>query len=383
MKTGYPHALVLMSLVGAVFLRTAQGEEPTKAQDDSIPELIRLLGSGNFKEREAAHRKLLMRKGAGPALRKAAEAPDLELARRAKLILDEKLRRQMGHWPERLRSLAQSGAVDQLTELVARWPKGQEQKDCWPTVFEFAKAVYALNEKEHGRPTLAFLTPPGLAKMGFLTATKLTRVPHEAPVFFARAAHTHLDRPAGGFIFCTGRCYLKEAASCTVLALGPIEVDFASNSVFISDQDVKLMGGVTQVLVISRGTVTLDGAIFHSGIFGRDRIFTDRADFIKSTVNRHLPLALGKFPKFFELTEAGIEVVAEKRVLRIDKVSDSKLFARAGLQADDLIKAVDEEPVKSVEDLRRRLRQAAALGDEVVLHVWRSGKTLDLVVDFH
>ncbi len=126
---------------------SAAGDKPAKAQV-SVDELLRRLGSKEFKVRDEATRLLLDRKDALPALRKIVEtATDLELAKRAAFILEEAPRRQARRMLDRFRALAKAGAVDQCAELLARWPAGQEEMGRWQATLDLARKLSEFHKK--------------------------------------------------------------------------------------------------------------------------------------------------------------------------------------------------------------------------------------------
>ncbi len=74
--------------MGAVVLLLVAGMEIQDPQEDQIRNLIRDLGSQEYKIREKADKELLMLgKAAVPALKKAAEDKDAERAMRARSLL--------------------------------------------------------------------------------------------------------------------------------------------------------------------------------------------------------------------------------------------------------------------------------------------------------
>src|SRR6266540_4333440 len=148
-----------------------------KPPPEPVEELIRRLGSPQFKEREEATRLLLERKDALPALRKIVEAgTDLELARRAAFILEEVPRRQARRMLDRLRALAKAGAVDQCAELLARWPKGREEAACWEVTRDLARKLSGFHKTqgrlEDGKFLLDLVEAPQV-----ISATRVTKLP--------------------------------------------------------------------------------------------------------------------------------------------------------------------------------------------------------------
>jgi S1-C subfamily serine protease len=68
-------------------------------------------------------------------------------------------------------------------------------------------------------------------------------------------------------------------------------------------------------------------------------------------------------------------------VVRVTAAPVGKSFAKAGLQAADVIRAVDDTSVDSVEGFRQLLRRGLAWEEGVLLRVFRAGKTQDVWVD--
>jgi S1-C subfamily serine protease len=67
------------------------------------------------------------------------------------------------------------------------------------------------------------------------------------------------------------------------------------------------------------------------------------------------------------------------RAVEVVEVVDDSPAARAGLRAEDLIVAVDGEPVRGVDDLQR-LMDAGRIGADVTLGVVRAGAARDVNV---
>jgi S1-C subfamily serine protease len=75
--------------------------------------------------------------------------------------------------------------------------------------------------------------------------------------------------------------------------------------------------------------------------------------------------------------DAGL--AGQGRGFRVDQTVPGGPADRAGVQADDVILAVDGQPTPDVRALQRRML-ADSIAAPVTLHVWRNGTALDIVV---
>jgi len=69
-----------------------------------------------------------------------------------------------------------------------------------------------------------------------------------------------------------------------------------------------------------------------------------------------------------------------ERALRISEVMSNLPAARVGLRQDDIIVAINGQPVKDTGHLRSVVRQAARKGQSVQLRIFRDGRSLDVSV---
>ena len=73
------------------------------------------------------------------------------------------------------------------------------------------------------------------------------------------------------------------------------------------------------------------------------------------------------------------ERAGQRRGFRVDQTIPGGPAARAGVQAGDVILAIDGEPAADVRALQRRML-ADSIGEPVTLHIWRDGTALDIIV---
>src|SRR5262245_57111253 len=121
-------ALSVAGLLGTCLAAAALSGDSSK---QSVDELIQLLASPDYKKRETATTQLVERKDAGPALRKALKASDLEVAVRVASVLKKRDLRLAEDALPRLKKLINDGAIDQVVELLVRWPAGHDETACW------------------------------------------------------------------------------------------------------------------------------------------------------------------------------------------------------------------------------------------------------------
>src|SRR5438309_910236 len=97
--------LIVLGLLGC----TGEGSQPARS---SVENLVKRLGSDVYSEREQATLELLEREEAAPLLRGALSAPDAEVTRRAKSILNEFARRSSSRQLTAIQAAAKDRRVD-------------------------------------------------------------------------------------------------------------------------------------------------------------------------------------------------------------------------------------------------------------------------------
>ncbi len=381
---------------------SASGDQPDKAQV-SVDELIRRLGSPQFKEREEATRLLLERKDAIPALRKIVATPGHpELVRRARLLLEQLAQRRQQRMLDRFRALVKAGAVDQCAELLARWPMGWEERGCWQITCNLQRTLFQLNKKRRtdgDSKSLFDLVPTPLV----VTGTRITKLPdpEEETLLFVRGGEVQISKPGSfnlGVVASSGPVRLPipavaifAADSVRVEQVGPLIVsdgevtswDGAWHSVIIARGDVTLRGGAKASLILAGGSVRAEGVLKDCLVVSGKSVLSAmprRKDaYINCTIKENEPSPFG-FVRFFDLVREGIVVESADRGVRVKIAGVGKPFAQAGLRAGDMITAVDGEPGLSPEVFRRLLRRGWVAEEGVALRVLRGGHTLEIWV---
>src|SRR5436309_2841743 len=121
----------LIVLPALCYLGSGREQASGQPSHDTTADVISLLASKDYRQRERATKLLIERKEAALLLKKAAKSSDLEVQMRAAAILKERARRHELQMLERLKALVSDGAVDQVAELLAQWPAGCQERPCW------------------------------------------------------------------------------------------------------------------------------------------------------------------------------------------------------------------------------------------------------------
>jgi hypothetical protein len=362
------------------------GQPPT----EPVEELIRRLSSTKFKERDDATRKLLERKDAAPALRKLLEQPpNLEMARRAAFILAESARRHTAQKANRLEGLAKAGAVDQVAEMVGRWPAGTDDAGWTRIVEDLTRRLSELHQQQAGeldlkclhrgpgRPTILAASPDVIFPRSikgscFIRGPEVVSRYHLTRVFVVSAGPIR-SKIRGG------------SGGSALFAAGSIELDTAIHSVIVSSGDVEVKRA-RNCLIIARGTIQCEDngpvdfqncRLVSAGRVLIPERFRLRASNCVVEENATMPLG---FVRFFGPAREGVVVESADGGVRVKTVDAAKPFAKAGLRVGDLITAVQGEAVDSPETFRRLLRRAWVGDEDCRLGVLRNGKGLTIHV---
>src|SRR6266498_554556 len=318
-------------LAGLPWHSFAASDPPEKRQV-SVEELIRRLGSQEFKEREEATRLLLERKDALPALRKIVDAgSDLELARRAAFILEEAPRRQARRMLDRLRALAKAGAVDQCAELLARWPAGQEEAACWEVTRRLALTLSKFHRPQGRLPDDKFLLKGDDAPK-VISATRVTNLPRGSSFLFLRGGEVSPARFDMGVVVSSGSVRVKSFGSGVIFAADSVEVGGGTKGprLIVSDGDVTLQGGAYDSTIIARGSVTagwaLKDCLVVSGKTVTSPSIKPQYAYENCTIKQNEPFPLD-FVRFFDPAREGVVVEPAGGKVRVKTVDAAKPFA--------------------------------------------------------
>jgi hypothetical protein len=226
-----PSALCLAAL--AAVLAAARDDRQPTGRGPDVETLVRRLGDEDFAVRQEAARLLAQREDAIPALRRALDAADPELARGAAAVLaglDLGVRRLL---VGRLKRLAEAGEIDRLAEVFGRHPPGEDEEEAWKVVLRAPDGQTAQDqarmqgdwadiETEVYEVTLADGGAPGLKKV-----KRDRRREEESPVYSFSGDKVTITSPGSfGELGSTGEFRLAATGNArtvrmTLGAIGP------------------------------------------------------------------------------------------------------------------------------------------------------------------
>lgn len=171
---------------------------------------------------------------------------------------------------------------------------------------------------------------------------------------------------------------------CVVIANGDIEVEGAERSIVVADGDLTLRGAVRQSVVIARGDIRLHSAWGSSVVAGgrvisihpwaRNREAAQRAPDHNHTYRGGVTNAFG-LVRFTSAADLGVEVVSELGgPVRVAASVPGGLFPQRAFHPGDELLRVGDTPLASAREFRRLVRDAAAVGREVVVSARRDGQ---------
>jgi hypothetical protein len=284
--------LVTLPVVAVLFalLSVAQESGDTKA-------LIRKLTSGNFREREAATKALMMRSDAVEALRQTLStgSVDAESRKRIEQILDHHALREVN-------SAADAGRADRFVELLTKLPSDRFDKDAWIAFRQFAERIGKLHEDKGGKPIKLF---ENVRNPCFLNADRVTEQTKETgdesgKSHFIRTSDFDFDgrRLKGGApaansfdrlpMVAVLRSFRGTASrGCVIIAGGSVDLTispgtFLEGVFIVSGGDVTIQGEeLGDGLIIARGKVSINylrgnGCITNSRIVSGKSVNYDR-----------------------------------------------------------------------------------------------------------
>jgi hypothetical protein len=366
------------------------GDEPIVAER-AIEELIAQLGDTSFAVREAASKRLMERDDAIPALRRALKSRDAEVARRAQEILDVLARREKERAFAQLADLLKRGAIDQAVEKFVRREKWDDEMTCWQLFAELAGKLTDREREAYGKASLP--------NEDFVPARDFSRYAAKQGHRFEIIAARHptleqmndvgramrVEEIVGGppinmhLITSAGDVKAANASFSVIFAGGSVECSSIFRSLVVCDGYVEA-ASITDSLIIARGTVVCRSSADSSRIISCGSVAfvkPDRVTESKVLRKQRKPL---DFVTFFDPADVGIKVGAAEGGVRVKEAEKGKLFATAGLRADDLVTALDGEAVKDAESFRRLLRAKLAVEGTTTFQVRRGEKAVEVAV---
>jgi hypothetical protein len=291
-------------------------------------------------------------------------------------------------------------------DLLVRWPDwGAEEDAAWQVLAQLAGAVLDADKKrwvqsslddhilrgyrpltpEEGRglfPFHDFLRYKKLARVRLLSAPEkeLVLKPHRGGIA-ARGASLRAEEDLGHSLIASAGGFRAPGFSRgAIFANGLVQVETLRSAIVVCDGEVEVKKSMGQCIVVARGAVKCPqedfaGCILVSASSIQAPKGAARGNEIRENEQEQLGLI-----RFFELTQAGVEVEADKGGVRVKRVEDGKPFARAGLKPGDVVLALGGTAADSPEEFRRLVRRKLAEGADAFLKLRRTGKVLEIAV---
>jgi hypothetical protein len=227
-----------------MFCGAVQAQERPKTPQPAIPELIRLLGSERFQEREAAQAALRSRDEALFDLRRAQPTLNPEGRRRAQAIIDEFNRQRS----ERFLQYGRDGRVDVFVEWASLAGDQIDPAKLWQCVLDVARQQIdnsGSNElKRQLKSSLKARTFADLLEFNptFKNLDGDGVDTGDVAMHFALCGKAKLKGNilANSVVVSTGPVDLDFAMNCIVLATGNVKINLSRNVLAISDKEVQV-----------------------------------------------------------------------------------------------------------------------------------------------
>jgi hypothetical protein len=256
----------VIALFVAVPIAVAQHRE-----EEGIDVLVKRLGSGDFRQREAATEALKRDPKSAPLLREALRSPNLEIVRRAATILEYHERRPV----RELESAVKEGRIEAVIGLLAEWPSGKHEPEAWDAVRDLTRTVAKLHQKQGGKDLDIAWLDKGVevvvvSEPAVEEVRNNMRGKDGIPYFFVRTRSVELapiSKPRSDSGYNPGGVFVASqsvkirplpSAQLAILAGGSVEIGgFPFGCVVISGGDVSISTeSLLHSLVIARGKVT-------------------------------------------------------------------------------------------------------------------------------
>jgi hypothetical protein len=411
-------ACAVIAFAGVGIVISADGiraEPPATGRQRSITDLIQLLDSEDILDRDNATRILLDRDEAVPALRRALKTiNNPEGVKRARQILSDLANRQL----ERYRQYGRQGRVDVLVAwlgacqdeelnreklwqamLDAAWDILKRARPADPTWDRFGRENFPPpSYKDYVKQRPKFLGNQDSFESAWFPIHSFLTVRHRGDL---GGDHIKGDQISQSLIACDGAVRLKQHVLLSIV-FGTGELSgrqFFSfhHAVIVVDGDVRAFS-CSDAVVVTRGNVRIEAAEsnrLRSHIYAGGKVeidaFTQNGQKIpldhRTTVIEDGEIKEGvrrplDFVRFFETTDVGIELSAQKDTAKVKTLKPGSPLEKAGLKVGDSIVSVDSNKTETADAVRRQLRRAF-VSQEATVTVDREGKKLDLTVSFY
>jgi len=376
--------------------------QPVQCAETRLTELIQLLGSKEYQDRENASRALEKRDDAVIELRAALASDNAEVARRAKSILNVIVNRRL----MRCLEYGRSGRIDLIAESARIHETIADGKVVWQTILDASWEIVKLGQpdtavqqkwKHEGFPEQPFKNFVaqranyfiGRNSLDAVKNVRLLTIWHSGILkgngvnrsLIVNAGPIQVDHVVGGcIVFSTeGLSGSLGLYHSLVVTDGDIRLRHANNSVVIARGNIRiaeLTGAKCNLSLHAGGRVHIESLVHN----GRRAPFNGRTNLLEGTeIKEGVRTSLG-FVRFFEISDVGIEVRGDGAP-KLEKLLADSPMAKAGLKPGDVILAIDDCKVGDCDAVRRMLRRAFVLGGGV-LTISRDGGTLEKPVSF-
>jgi hypothetical protein len=267
--------IILVSLSAAIGIACAQ--------PGSYDELIRRLGSENFADRDEAEKELIRLPGARGALMRAVESADKEVARRARVVIEELDRQKRERVSAAVRRYAVNSRIDCVVDAMTCTLNQPEDAKCWEAVLDAVAVLLHKEHKELGKT-------PGLTKtvprsIGMTKQKGIATLQANAVLARPRVTAQNLDKgPLGPPVACLIRaeeidCNCRLAVVSAICS-GSLRAEVFGGVIF-ANGDVCISSILSWSVVVCDGNVDAP-LITNSLIIARGRV--KAADVHQSTI---------------------------------------------------------------------------------------------------
>ena len=362
------------------------GQPPPKIRPNptETEHLVGELGSPDETRRSAAAARLEAMPEAVDALGRAVNSGNTSLESHAKPVLRECLLRKN-------RRMASGYPIDLLAERLVCASDEYDVESYWRVTAEGIGKI--LDSEERTRDVKRWVGP-GMEKFPAYDFTKYLGhfgngkraqssilidpadpIPEGRPVYVLRRTSLDLRAPTMFAHSLLVSCGTVQTAgqihNSAVIAGGDVMVrDFGGVIVAGGDVKARKIGG----LVIAKGSVTCTAELDRAFVVSGGRIDCPRSR--ESTLRPNVPKLLG-WVRFFEVSDAGLEIAAVDGGVKVTKIADRQPPQVAGLRVGDVITAIDGSDFKDVTQFRRLLRHSTVQKSSKFT-VQRDGKAIDI-----
>ena len=379
---------LLLGQLGEPLLAQPPASKPPT--NEVITSLLKQLSNEDEKVSRAAAERLSAMPEAIPALKKAAASNDRNMWMPAEPVLREALLRKN-------RSMAKGFPVDLFVERLLRVDDPFEEESYWRVAAELAGAI--LDEEKRGFNFFSPLVGSVMPVYDYLNYREVHRhylgricdypvvvrptdeIPETERILVIRRATIEPSRrvrPRWALLSSPGPIRLSEARDSVIFGGNVVSVKDGRFLFIVTDGDVSIDNAV-YCFIITRGSFksgTENGSVVLAG--GKAEF--DGGLLRKGIVRAGIPKLLG-WVRFFEISDAGLEVTSNENGIKVTKVADKQPPQKAGLQPGDIITAIDGKGFKDVEQFRRVLRHST-VQEASKFTVRRDGKMLELSASF-